>query len=319
MSTERRTEGVIGASDTIALIDYIQDEVDKLTIDLLVENVVALFGGSRTKVRNTISLLTEVGVLQIRDEFVQSSTTVSGVGALGTRLVDFVLKQDNSIRLGNSIRLTKDPPEMWVDAKRAPGREIGIAALLVDIGVFQRERLVSPNWRIGEQFSKQFIRAIAHSNDAFVQRARTAEDLESQMNANHEAGMIAEEWVVCFEQERLSDHPLRNQIRRISDIQVDAGFDVVSFRDESSVSHNWLIEVKSFVGMPRFYWTENEVARAKREGERYVLYLVDRRRMQLEDYKPYMITGPYEHFFGTESPRGWTIDPSEFRMSFFSN
>ncbi|MYJ74150.1 MAG: DUF3883 domain-containing protein [Gammaproteobacteria bacterium] len=205
--------------------------------------------------------------------------------------------------------------EVWVDAKRAPGRHLGIGALLVDVGVFHRDRLTSTTWRVGKQYADRFVEAVARSNDALSLGTLSADDLQRRLAESAEAGLKAEEWVVAFERSRLKDHPLRRQIRRISDRHADAGFDVLSFRDRPSIVHNCFIEVKSFVGTPRFYWTVNEIECARREGERYALYLVDRSQMQRQDYEPRVIRGPYEFFFGTETSSGWDVLATEYRMS----
>ena len=315
MSSVKLSDGLINASATLGLVEFVRRERRAIACNSLVENTAVLFGVSRAKALNTVMLLSEIGVFEIQDDKVFSSEEILGLDVLGARLVKFVFEQYDSIRLGDAIRFAEESSEIWIDAKRAPGRSLGIASLLFEVGVFQRDRLSSPFWRVTDQYREQFISAIAYSNDAIVEGTRTAKDLERTLNANLNAGNKAEDWVVSFEKRRLADHPLVSQVRRISEIQVDAGFDIVSFRDRSCIAHNWLIEVKSFLGIPRFHWTRNEIDCAKKEGERYVLYIVDRNQMQLQDYRPIMISGPYEHFFGSASPLGWSVDASEYRIS----
>ena len=314
MSIERRAEGVVGASATLGLIQYIHTHGGTVAPDALVENVAVLFGASRTKLLNTLALLEDVGIVEMRDEWVSSSDMVAGPAVLGARLVDYVVEQHPPHSLGDAMLLAKGGAEIWVDAKRAPGRHLGIATLLVELGVFRRDRLTSTTWRIGAPYADQFIEAVARSNDAFALGTLSADDLQRKVRENLEAGLRAEQWVVTFEKNRLAKHPLSRQIRRVSDRHVDAGFDVLSFRDRSSTGHNWLIEVKSFAGVPRFYWSANEIECARRAGERYVLYLVDRLRMQLTGYKPRVITGPYAFFFGSDSPEGWKLTANEYRI-----
>lgn len=306
---------MIGASATLGLIDYIRSHGGAVAAGSLVENVAVLFRASRAKIRNTIALLDDLDIVEVRGDQVSSSEEVERPDALGTRLVDYILTEHLQPGLGDALLLVDGANEVWVDAKRAPGRHLGIGALLVDVGVFHRDRLTSTIWRVGDQYAARFLQAAARLNDALSLGTLSADDLQRRLTENAEAGLKAEEWVVRFEMGRLKDHLLRRQIRRISDRHADAGFDVLSFRDRSSIVHNWFIEVKSFVGNPRFYWTANEIECARREGERYVLYLVDRSQMQRKEYEPRVISGPYEFFFGPEAPSGWDVVAAEYRMS----
>lgn len=315
MSNARRAEGVIGASATLGLIEYIHSHGGAVAASSLVENVAVLFRASRVKIQNTIELLDDLGIVKVRGDQVSSSEVVERADVLGARLVDYVLAERLAPTLGDALVLVDGTDEVWVDAKRAPGRHLGLGALLVDVGVFHRDRLTSTTWRVGKQYADRFVEAVARSNDALSLGTLSADDLQRRLAESAEAGLKAEERVVAFERSRLKDHPLRRQIRRISDRHANAGFDVLSFRDRSSIVHNCFIEVKSFVGTPRFYWTVNEIECAKREGERYALYLVDRSQMQRQDYEPRVIRGPYEFFFGPETPRGWDVLATEYRMS----
>ena len=281
----------------------------------LVENVAVLYGTSRTKVLNTVALLEDLGIVAMRGKMVASVELVAEIDVLGDRLVEYVIEEHLPLGLGDAMLLAEGTDELWVDAKRAPGRHLGIGSLLVELGVFHRDRLTSPNWRISERYSEQFVQAVARSNEAFALGSLSARELRRRVEEDFDAGLRAEEWVVNFERCRLVGHPLRRQIRRVSEQHADAGFDVLSFRDGSSVGHNWLIEVKSFVGTPRFYWTGNEIECARREGARYVLYLVDRARMQAQGYQPRAIREPYRFFFGPDRPIGWDVVATEYRIS----
>ena len=317
MSIRRLSEGVLGASTTLGLINFINDRGGIVEPELLIENIAVLFQASRTKIKNTISLLADVGIFKVSDGRISSLEVIAELEPLGTRLVDYVIENHLPPGFGNAMLLSESGNDVWVDAKRAPGKQLGIATLLVELGVFRRDRLTSPNWHIGKQYRDKFIQAVARQNETFSLGTLSAIGLQRKMKHNLEAGLRAEDWVVDFEKSRLESHPFKDQIRRISDEHVDAGFDILSFRDRKSLTHNRLIEVKSFVGAPSFYWSANEIERARQEGERYILYLVDRGKMQVEGYKPREIRGPFEFFFGSETPRDWEVVANEFRI--FSN
>ena len=116
---------------------------------------------------------------------------------------------------------------------------------------------------------------------------------------NH--GEEAEEFVLKFEQFRLINHPDHEKIKIISDIDVGAGFDIISFNDENSRTYDRFIEVKSFSENLRFYWSRNEVRVAEIKGGRYYLYLVNRDKMDDEDYSPTIINNPYQSVFMDKS------------------
>lgn len=119
-----------------------------------------------------------------------------------------------------------------------------------------------------------------------------------ELNEIH--GKEAEEFVVAFERRRIADPNLTERIRRVSDMQCDAGYDVVSFHDPDSKAIDRFIEVKSHAGEPSFFWSRNEVAVAKIKADSYFLYLVDRTKMSRPGYEPLMIRNPHETVFLNE-------------------
>jgi hypothetical protein len=132
--------------------------------------------------------------------------------------------------------------------------------------------------------------------------------MERQKEQNRR-GLEAEEFVVRFERNRI---PLKAyKIKRISDFDVSAGYDIVSFADESSGIYDRFIEVKSFIGTPHFYWSENEVDVAKLKGDRYVLCLVEYERMKDPEYEPIFIVNPYEKIF---SDNTWLVNTSSYKI-----
>lgn len=108
-------------------------------------------------------------------------------------------------------------------------------------------------------------------------------------------GEEAEEFVVTFEKIRLSGHKSIQNIQKISDYDVSAGYDVISFATESSKDIDRFIEVKSFDRKESFYWSRNEIEVAKIKRDEYFLYLVDRSKMSTEGYIPVIIQDPHRY------------------------
>ena len=116
-------------------------------------------------------------------------------------------------------------------------------------------------------------------------------------------GEEAEKFVVEFEKRRLERHKSIQKIQKISDYDVSAGYDVVSFNTELSKDIDRFIEVKSFAGKDSFYWSRNEIEVAKIKRDAYFLYLVDRSKVNIENYTPVIIQDPYKNVLKDET---WT-------------
>lgn len=130
--------------------------------------------------------------------------------------------------------------------------------------------------------------AEAYSRDVRGQVSRrrmSALELKVRLRDQDEVGTEAELYVLRQEQARLEKAGLNLEaslVRRISHLDVAAGYDIDSFDDRWRGDYDRRVEVKATVkeGI-RFYWTRNEMSVALREGRRYWLYIVtcwDRRR-----------------------------------------
>ena len=116
------------------------------------------------------------------------------------------------------------------------------------------------------------------------------ERLKKQLEDNELAGEKAELFVLSFEKERLGE-PLCHQIKRISDIDTTAGYDIVSFESKQSQTPDRFIEVKA-VSNFGFFLSKNEYEMAKLKGTKYYLYLVELGRVGENGYAPEMIQNP---------------------------
>lgn len=128
-------------------------------------------------------------------------------------------------------------------------------------------------------------------------RMRTEKELEQALQQNRKLGTLAEEAVVDFEKSRLKflGVPEAESVRRISDLDVGAGYDIQSFDgDKRSFEHDRFIEVKASVETElRFYWTANEHRVAEKLGDRYWIYFVGGfHENPTAQIKPVMIRNP---------------------------
>lgn len=101
---------------------------------------------------------------------------------------------------------------------------------------------------------------------------------EDRLRANNELGRRAELLILEEEKRKFKDYPeLLNEIKHISLLDVSAGYDIKSF--EGLSEKGWwqpkYIEVKAVAKDDfGFYWSNNEIEKAKQFGDRYYLYLL---------------------------------------------
>ena len=118
---------------------------------------------------------------------------------------------------------------------------------------------------------------------------------------------MAELFVLKYEQKRLG-MPLASRVRRISEIDVTAGYDIVSFDNPSSTSLDRYIEVKAVSHMG-FHWSQNEYKIAKLKGPTYYLYLIDLSSIDQQSYSPLIINDPAKSIMQTDD---WLIEPESY-------
>lgn len=137
----------------------------------------------------------------------------------------------------------------------------------------------------------------------------TLEQLLKQQEDQSRRGLEAEEFVLGLERKRLPE--LAQKIKRISDFDVAAGYDIVSYENNETEHYDRFIEVKCYMGSPHFFWSENESDVARIKADRYILCLVDYLRMGEPGYQPEFIRNPYETIFDSDE---WLVNASSYRI-----
>lgn len=128
-------------------------------------------------------------------------------------------------------------------------------------------------------------------------RKLNLDELKASIQIKEKQGNEAEKFVLNYEKNRLKGHPRLKDIKRVSELDVSAGFDIISLKEESSSSLDLFIEVKSYSETPSFYWSKNEIDVARKKGDDYYMYLVDRDKIEKEGYKPMIIINPYKNIY----------------------
>lgn len=147
--------------------------------------------------------------------------------------------------------------------------------------------------------------------------------LQSQVFTSRQ-GKAGERFALAFERKRLPEF-LHGKIVHFNKEEVAMGYDILSFETPTSIFPDRYIEVKTFRGHPHFYWTENEIAAARKYANHYYLYLIDIDRINAPDYEPQIIPNPAVLF--NEEPtttsghtsevngRPWTFQPVQYAFS----
>jgi len=152
---------------------------------------------------------------------------------------------------------------------------------------------------------------IFSQESAKVRKAKSLEDLKKQLELEEQQGEEGELFALNYETKRLLslDSSSHRIPKRISTIDVEAGFDIASYLTPLSARYDRFIEVKTFSGRPHFYWSRNEMEKAKALGDSYYIYLVDYSKLSLPDYEPEIIQNPYSAIF---EEMAWIANPESF-------
>lgn len=138
---------------------------------------------------------------------------------------------------------------------------------------------------------------------------KSLEQLKRQLEQQELQGEEAELFVMKYEKRRLSQSAKKDSVKRISVIDVSAGYDILSYENESSAEYDRFIEVKSFSGNAHFYWSANEIKMAKLYEDRYYIYLIDASMVRTQGYEPTVIRNPAKTILASES---WIMSPTSY-------
>ncbi len=140
----------------------------------------------------------------------------------------------------------------------------------------------------------------------------TLEQLMEQHKRQEEQGRKAEEFVLGYEKRRLLWSDNSNLVKQISDFDVSAGYDIVSFDSPDSTRYDRFIEVKSYSSTQVFFWSSNEMRIAQEMKERYYLYLVDMEQYQSNGYEPTIVCDPISQIMESKD---WIIDTASVKVT----
>lgn len=208
-----------------------------------------------------------------------------------TGLKEHLFNQDN-------LKYSRILNQYYVKSHLIKFELFSIRNLLMSLKFLEPDETVPDHLLINSNFTEFFLETVVCDlYEKSETRKVPIKQLKKSLEQKDEAGRQGELFVLKYEQNRLKEHPHFNKIERISEIFVNAGYDIQSFNDLDSFIHDRFIEVKSFRDVIAFYWSKNEVEKAKQLKTKYFLYLVDRSSINKDNYVPKIIQDPYKKIF----------------------
>lgn len=319
MNAARPSDGLLGAEQTVKLLQHVDGCCEGVPLGQLLLDIAALSSTSQSKILNTISMLDNLSFLQIahatNSRAVSSKTSSDDIFAKIRH--ETAQSFANRITLSereSCIRASADGSGVELDSFLLPGVIDGFRLWLIEFDIAFRSTAQGRYWTVRSDVTNYFLKCVSHKNERPRPKRITLSTLKTQLDRNEELGREAEEWVLDFEKRRLTRHMLVDQIRRISDDDVSAGYDIVSFSGLKNLTFDRFIEVKSYSMQPHFFWSRNEINVAMEMAENYILILVDRTKMNNQDYFPTEIPDPYRALMQTDE-NGWEFEPNSFEFS----
>ncbi len=149
--------------------------------------------------------------------------------------------------------------------------------------------------------------------------AISRKEFSKLLEKREELGREAELRIIEYEKQRLLGCPnLISKIKHLADINVGAGFDILSFEgvDSAQPEMERLIEVKAVSKFSfKFFWSVNEVNKAKETGNNYYLYLLPvESKIGFDIDKLQIIQNPFLEIFNNSTKWAQSCESFCFRL-----
>jgi len=300
-----RMQGVLrydefGSLNDIVFVLNLLDPSDKRHQNEIVEYCSNDLGFSRIPAQSTMALLKTLGFVWMDSKDIcltESGLKLQSMDSIESIRKGMIIEVMNWVRndsqfqmLFESLSINYDyiKDRYVVNNSSIPLSFSAFKRLLIDLGVltflpppFNRELVVS------KEFLRIFEEVIGEKR-----RELSLTQFRQLQKRMEEQGEAAEEFVLRFEKNRLLEHQQSSRIKRISKLDVGAGYDIISFESKDSKEIDRFIEVKSFSQEPSFHWSSNEIRVAERKGSKYYIYIVESSRIADSTYEPWIIKEP---------------------------
>lgn len=292
LSEQLEKKSKIGAVESIAYVaKWLSNGIN--TIDDMVKCVQGQANIKISEVRPILGLFEIMSLIKFKDGIIITedinSNDVNNFSAwFIPKYVEFII-DNNYINLsGISYSIAKNKYVLSPTAIN-PRKHACYRNLLIDLGLIN----YCPDGSY--VINKVLDKVMLDKRSKKISEDNLYDNLEKQK----EQGQEGEEFVLAYERDRICNPELRRKIERISILDVSAGFDIVSFNDDNSKTFDRFIEVKTYVGKPHFYWSKNEIEKARLMGDAYFIYLVDFQKIGHNGYIPQCISNPIKNIIHT--------------------
>lgn len=318
MNIGTHSNELLPAADTQRLVKLLRSgNYPSITSDYI-DNCAKATGLSRIRIANTTRLLFEFDVLTNEDSRISLNRTLQHCSenalyqAVQRCVLDALADFINSFELACPVQATDGRAGLWLNSRLLPQHPFDLPFLIIEYGIAIRDSIFDRFWRIENDFEEVIESFLAEKNELYRCQGTSETDYQKLLERKAEIGLEAEHWVLRYESNRLNNHRFRNKVTRISEENVGAGFDILSFSSTSALVHDRFIEVKSVDCGREFFWTQNERNVARNLGNMYWIYLVDRNAKAQSSYQPLMINDPYNTIVVAN---GWTLECSTFKVT----
>lgn len=274
-----------------------------------IENRCAMENGITVNCPGAIAFLEYVDLVQINDGLIIPTAELNQYAALKReKITNHIVKLcmtkmiDDGIFDEDSVGFDSEKGQLSIRRSAFPLSYAAIRNFLTSAGALEKEH--NGEICVSDSYENDFSLNLRTHRKKF-----TLEQLLKKQEEQSIRGLEAEEFVLQLERYRLPN--MAYKIKRISDFDVSAGYDIVSYADATSEKYDRFIEVKCYLGKPHFYWSENESDIAQQKGEKYILCLVDYVRIGEPGYQPEFITDPYNVIFSNER---WLVNTASYKV-----
>lgn len=273
-----------------------------------IRNRCALENGITVNCPGAVAFLQYLGYVEVNDNEVIPKETMDALSFGDSNVIKTLVKQcieslvEEGIFDKNNVGFDSDKGRLSIKRSAFPLSHAAIRNFLTMAGALEKEE--HGEICLTDYYESDFTAQLRSRQKKF-----TLVDLMQKQEEQSKRGLEAEEFVLQIERDRLPEKA--SKIKRISDFDVSAGYDIVSFINSESKVYDRFIEVKCYIGQPHFYWSENEADVAQIKGEKYVLCLVDYSRITEPGYIPEYIVDPYAVIFDDES---WMVNTASYKI-----
>ena len=254
---------------------------------------------------NSMVLLKKCGLIAEEDELYLKAKYFDNIDSFSSELlksIRIIYAYELSDILSKEKKYDEDRNLFYIYRNRIVLQNAGLLMLLNDLAFVQ---ILSNKVYI---FDEEIIKKNSPtSSTGKSRRIISLVELEHELSIRKEYGELGERKAFDFEIKLLQERNIQGSPKLISDVDVSAGYDMVSFLNPESKSYDKFIEVKSCQDMnQQFYLSSNELRVAKEKGDSYFIYIYVREKDEIV-----VIRNPYQRIFLSEE---WAKEPQIYRI-----